>query len=345
MQVYIQLPHFVIAICVTGCIAGALLTGCGGGGSGTSTTRFGPQGAIVPLPTGSGTFTVFHLNNRSQICGAYSLTTSPSQTINEAAVLTHAGITAVDFLPNMNYYGQANGLNDNGDVVGVDAGPRPPTSAPIIYEAFLCHQGRVTPLPPIAGGTYSNALAINNAGVVVGLSDHTPVQWVNSTPQPIAIPDFPPTTAVAVAINDDGMMAGYATIAGVQRAVVWTNGVPTVIEPGFGYATDVNEKDQVVGYDTSGAFLWENGTLTHLPAITGYVYVQAVGINNNGLIVGMANKPTGPMTAVAWKNGQMIDLGSLPGAPAWLSTSQAVNDLGEISTSGSGGDYIVEFGQ
>jgi len=148
-----------------------------------------------------------------------------------------------------------------------------------------------------------------------------------------------------VAINDDGMMAGYATIAGVQRAVVWTNGVPTVIEPGFGYATDVNEKDQVVGYDTSGAFLWENGTLTHLPAITGYVNVQAVGINNNGLIVGMANKPTGPMTAVAWKNRQMIDLGSLPGAPAWLSTSQAVNDLGEISTSGSGGDYIVEFGQ
>jgi probable HAF family extracellular repeat protein len=60
--------------------------------------------------------------------------------------------------------------------------------------------------------------------------------------------------------------------------------------------------------------LWKGGTITDLGNLGGTINNLAVGVNNQGQIVGKSGLP-GDTTfhAFLWQNGAMIDLGTLPG--------------------------------
>jgi probable HAF family extracellular repeat protein len=82
------------------------------------------------------------------------------------------------------------------------------------------------------------------------------------------------------------------------------------------------------------AFDFHDGVLTDLGALPGGANSQAFWISSQGLIVGMAqNGEVDPLLgiqslhAVAWKDGRIIELGSLGGNE---SLSQAVNERGQI---------------
>lgn len=101
--------------------------------------------------------------------------------------------------------------------------------------------------------------------------------------------------------------------------------------------TGINDVTQVAGYrwlgysggvHTYGAFLWQNGVLTDLPALPNGGSTYSSRINNQGIVIGHAITSAGETHAVMWKGGAIVDLGTLPGDT--YSSATGINDLGQI---------------
>jgi probable HAF family extracellular repeat protein len=99
------------------------------------------------------------------------------------------------------------------------------------------------------------------------------------------------------------------------------------------------------------AFSWRNGQLTDLGALPGDNSSAVFDVNGNGVGVGMSETPvTDPYTgwpsdnAVMFKDGKVINLGTLPGG--YESQAQDINDKGQVSGFASNGtpDQFSFFG-
>jgi probable HAF family extracellular repeat protein len=155
---------------------------------------------------------------------------------------------------------------------------------------------------------------VNAAGVVVGYSrDGTltyPWIWHGG-----AIERLGTASGRANAINNRGDIVGTADVngSGLEVPVVWRNGTPVSLQVSrSGEATDVNERGQVVGSAVgprgTGAFLWEEGSITWLGTLPGGGQSAATAINDRGDIVGTVLLGQG-LRAVMWRKGQIVDLG------------------------------------
>ncbi len=233
--------------------------------------------------------------------------------------------------------GFAAGINDFGQVVGwaennfhdpTCAGPSGRNQV-LQFEAVVWGpDGKIQKqLPPLPGDPDGAAVAINDSGVVVGISGtcdqavgrfsakHA-VVWRNGTPSDLGnlggiawnTPD---------AINNRGDIAGFADVPGARdtagkvnfHAVLWSN---------------------LGGPDCNGHCL-DLGTLDQ------DVFSEATGINNYGQVVGTSFGPGGIFgsRAFLWKNGQMFDLNKLvvPGTTLQLVSTGDINDRGVITGS------------
>ncbi len=146
-------------------------------------------------------------------------------------------------------------------------------------------------LDPVHNGTTS-ALAINNAGAVVGFGQ--------SAPHPCGAFDCVDSHAF---IARGGMLVDLGIVEG----------------DGPSSANDVNNSFQVVGsaipslLGRSSAVLWEEGSRFTLEDFGGSAW--AFAIDELGRIVGAAQDMQGRQRPVAWRGGAAIDLGTLPGGP------------------------------
>jgi probable HAF family extracellular repeat protein len=107
----------------------------------------------------------------------------------------------------------------------------------------------------------------------------------------------------------------------------------------------INQQGDVVGFaDTSGddpnqanflhAFLWtKRDGIRDLGTLAGDVFSEALGINDQGQIVGTSCDANGACRAFLYQDGQMTDLNTLvaPGYTDDLTTAQDINDRGEIT--------------
>ncbi len=161
-------------------------------------------------------------------------------------------------------------LNNRGQAIGTSTLPGDET-----WHAFLWNSGTMIDLGTL-GGNVSEALAINESGLIVGRSD------------------FSPDSAY-------------------HHATLWRNG--TIMDLGVAgscqnsTATAVNSAGDVVGglgacTDNSGsAFMWKRGNpmvdLNDLVSPPSDMHIEfASGINDRGEIVGSAFLPTGEVRAV-----------------------------------------------
>ncbi len=176
----------------------------------------------------------------------------------------------------------AEDINYFGDVVGAGTAE----SFPFQPHAVLWRRGQVIPLPLLPGGSYSQAFAINDWGLIAGAAD-------------------------------DGVST---------HATVWLSGRPIALEglalptgDSGGWATDVNNLGQVVGYayvdgPHTRAVLWNGGRAIDLGTLPGDNHSQALAINDRGQIVGVsANIEASTERAFLWERGVMRDLGLPPG--------------------------------
>jgi probable HAF family extracellular repeat protein len=204
----------------------------------------------------------------------------------------------ISALPGRHYY--ATGINDKGQIVGAYSA-RPEGA---IYIPFLYDHGAVHLLGVLhrSGGplAISAAQAINEEGMIVGISNGEAFTWKNGRMLGLPMPHgFTMTTAFAV--NDHGWSAGSG------------------VGPGGAFFR-------------SHALLWRDGKVTDLGTLPGYGDIEAHGINNAGQVIGWANRrlPGGsPLyRAFLWQNGRMRDLGTLPGIND--TRANAINNQGDV---------------
>jgi probable HAF family extracellular repeat protein len=141
-----------------------------------------------------------------------------------------------------------------------------------------------------------------------------------------------------------------------RHAVLWHHGVPHNLGSLGGIAwntpTAINEAGAVVGFsdlrgDRSGkpkfhAFYWtERGGMVDIGTLPGDRYSEALGINDNGDVVGVSYAPNfASSRAFVWRSGQRItDLNRLIGnGNAALAYANDINDDGAIT----GGACVID---
>jgi probable HAF family extracellular repeat protein len=312
-----------------------------------------PFYALLDLGTLGGTVSyATGINDRGQVVGVTTnaagatrgFRTTPSAPINRTT--DNLGTLGGD-------YTKAFGLNDAGQVVGnsvdLSLGLAPFRTAPN------------QPLDPMTDelAARGSATAINNAGQVVGQTQHSgssnqvPYRTAPGQPYNPATDDLgalftPCCGAVAYAINVSGQVAGYSfDSTGASFAYRTAPNAP--INPstdslGSGEAVGINDAGQVVGYrylpTPSGmvplrrAFVTApNGPIAGLLGTFGGQRSAALDINNAGVAVGWAEIADGTRHAFLYAGGVLYDLNTLiPPDSDWdLREANAINDNWQIA--------------
>lgn len=242
------------------------------------------------------------------------------------------------------------GINNLGQIVG-ESYINATTS-----HAFLWH-GQMSDLGGLSGGVRSIAISINNLGIIIGgtfFSDNSifPFRWTpNDLLQPMDLGG-----GIAFKILDDGRMVGGKN----NHAWLWNAPGPGTDLgglPGFGYteAEDINQNGQVVGFATPSqdveypthAFSWtQGGGLKDLGTLGG-PNSRAFSINNQGFIVGWADKlPYGNNGCMWTPSGDKLNLDTLVvNKPAGVTIGGVyrINSKGVIVGQGNdnGADYML----
>lgn len=165
-------------------------------------------------------------------------------------------------------------------------------------------------------------------------------------------------SVLPAAINNRGQIAGNEVsgsaggIRPLYRAVLWENGRKTDLgtlpllshlnRPFNGQttvATGINDRGQVVGYATVGAdeifvdvyhaWVWEDGRMTDLGALTADRSSYAWDINNDGRIVGASENARRRLTTVLWQHGLFTDLG-IDFDGDLTDEGYGINDVGQV---------------
>ncbi len=221
-------------------------------------------------PLGGNNSTAFGVNDRGQVVGIAETATQdptcvPPQVLDFDAVIwgpRPGQIQALPIFPG-DSIAAALAINDKGLVVGTSGVCAAPTSLALGVHAVLWQHGSVIDLGGFGGVMNNAALALNNAGQVVGISD------------------LPGDTTAHAFLWEKGTMTDLGTLPGDV----------------FSQANDINNKGQVVGISCDvnfncRAFLWENGVMTDLntlvaPGASLYLTFGG-GLNDEGEIAGTA---------------------------------------------------------
>lgn len=260
------------------------------------TASNGVVNAYAPLEWFNWTYDVGINNNGTIIYGTLA---GEAFTPNRAYIGNNGNVTEIPQL-----YGEfwdANtrpyGLNDAGTVVGTgshfnkDCVGDPGCERGSRWDrAFVYQNGTATDLGTL-GGNESGALAVNNAGTVVG--------WAQ---------------------NSQGREQAFLYTAG---------GGMQALGNGLDKANGINDRGQIIGGGGGSAWLYDRGVLTTF-ALAGNA-VFATDINNDGLVSGYAVDAAGKSQGWVYLDGQIVLLDTLLGAGGYHVTKVLdMNDAGQI---------------
>jgi probable HAF family extracellular repeat protein len=258
--------------------------------SGGVMTDLGVDGCTYPSAR---TSWAFRINDSGQIAGqsCFSLPRGPTDRafLYDAGVMTELGTLG-------GTGSQARGINNLGHVAGSAA-----LAGDVFSHAFIYSGGALTDLGTLNGVSGSSwTYGMNDSDQVVGYS-----RYAGSSDHAFlysggVMADLTPTLGCcssAYRINNAGQIVGYADFPGGHHAFLYSGGVLTDLGTlaSNSEAAGINNAGVIVGYyvvgtNLSHAFLYKDGVMTDLngmlPAGSGWVLNYAVGINDNGRIIG-----------------------------------------------------------
>jgi probable HAF family extracellular repeat protein len=197
-------------------------------------------------------------------------------------------------------------------------------------RAYIWTQWGRLDLGTLTGGTFSNAVAINDFAEIVGTADG-PGTVISANPSVIPNQQCSGLTQPFVWTPMNGMQGLGTVYFGPEQGSVRCT-IPF-------YGTGVNALGQVVGDTTDWetyqfGFLW---TRTHGMSLLGTSWPPTVvnGVSNTGQIVGQNGEPGGLYIGhgTSWKSGVTTDLGTLGNGEESLfygSSANGVNDSGQV---------------
>jgi probable HAF family extracellular repeat protein len=232
------------------------------------------------------------INESGTAVGQVSYHNGPTR----AAVFSNGSVQILGTLGGT--YSSGNAINASGQVAGISS-----TASGDQHGFVTRADGSLVDIDTLGGAAGSDANAINDLGVVTGYigidaqSDaYRAYIYANGSLQTLGT--LGGNYSQGYAINNAGMVAGYAYLAGdeVSHAFLYANGLMLDIG-GFGgndsYATGINEAGSVVGtannstYDYR-AFLYSDGKFQDLNNLIdsslGWTLVSAFDINDQGQI-------------------------------------------------------------
>lgn len=190
-------------------------------------------------------------------------------------------------------------------------------------------------------GSQSNAIGVNNTGVIVGSADYQAVVWNGSTTVILG-------TGSANSINTFGQVVGTSGAPGGMHATLWNGTTATDLGTLGGSssgACSINDNGEIVGssapagdpiaflgfggvgYYASYATLWNETTITNLGTLGGGIS-WASSINNAGQVVGTSYLAGNAVKhATLWTGTVATDLGTLGGVDSY---AYDINNFGQI---------------
>jgi probable HAF family extracellular repeat protein len=217
------------------------------------------------------------VNNRGQVVGWSE--TAPfdpdPDNWNQHGFLWEDG--AMTDLGSLGDWSEAWGINGRGQIVGY-------TDSPLGGQACVWENGSIQPLGWLGPPGWSIAVAINNAGTVVGWSstaagpEHA-YRWRDGLMEDLGALDGGYPWSKAKAINGLGMIVGVS--------------VP-----------DPDVPDPNIPHFAGRATMWEPGAgpgqAIDLGTLPGGTYSSAFAVNNRGVIAGWSDTGSGEFHAVLW---------------------------------------------
>ncbi|MBB5853228.1 hypothetical protein ACFQ05_08005 [Amycolatopsis umgeniensis] len=193
---------------------------------------------------------------------------------------------------------------------------------PLIVPGVAAAVPAIAPvdLGTLPGDQFSQVVAINGAGVMVG----------SSTPLETQIKDH------AVKWDARGRITALPTLGGEQSNAV-----------------DINDRGVAVGWAhkdanwNQAAVKWApDNTVTALPYLAGGDYATANAITDSGIVVGSARAANGTIHAVRWNpDGKVVELGGLPGGEygnaQWISENGRI--IGGTAADAEGRHHVVRW--
>jgi probable HAF family extracellular repeat protein len=248
------------------------------------------NGITTMLPEMSGGKSIAKaINNTGAIVGLIRI---PG--IGERAAMWQNG-TPTD----LGFKGVANGINDQGKMVGWTA-----TGCSSSSSSVLTNVGNL-------GGNVSTITGINNGGLVIGDSE-TSDGWYDTSM------NWQPYRHAFSWAN--GALTDLGVLPGGHQS----------------FAMAINNSCQIVGASetndgTHHAFMWQNCVMTDL-GLQCNGASSASGINNLGQVVGQSTSTSGSIVATIWQSGTPVDLNTLiPAGSNWtLGQATGINDAGNI---------------
>ncbi len=176
-----------------------------------------------------------------------------------------------------------------------------------VEHPVVWHNGMLTDLGALPGGTNAQTGWISASGLIAGFSENGLIDPLTGQPEGVAV------------IWEDGKVIDLGTLPGGTESLA---GVVNSRGQVAGFSSnDIPDAFSFVGFPTqTRAFLWDKGVMQDLGTLGGPDALAGC-MNESGQVVGFSytNSTVNPITtmptghAFLWENGKMTDLGSLGG--------------------------------